>query len=125
MRDVPVLIGRIVFIFQPLLQLAMPPDLVRSDAGTHVAEDTRELLVFAKSARGRDYRSNKLRMIWWSMVGPITNPPCSGELLGPLRAGQFWIFDQSIYEELSRALHDGISRVSQELFVATIQVVIP
>ena len=26
---------------------------------------------------------SKLRMIWWSMVGPITRPPFSGELLGP------------------------------------------
>jgi hypothetical protein len=27
---------------------------------------------------------NRLRMIWWSIVGPITSPPCSGEFDGPL-----------------------------------------
>ena len=26
---------------------------------------------------------SRLRTIWWSMVGPITSPPFSGELLGP------------------------------------------
>ena len=29
-------------------------------------------------------RLKRWRMSWWSMVGPMTRPPFSGELLGPL-----------------------------------------
>ena len=31
-----------------------------------------------------DVAASNARIIWWSIAGPITRPPCSGELEGPL-----------------------------------------
>ena len=80
----PVGVLRVVLVFQPFLQLAVLADLVRRDARKFCGQLGGELLVGVENAGRSCRRWNRQRMIWWSIVGPMTSPPCSGELDGPL-----------------------------------------
>ena len=49
MRDVPMLVPRVVLIFQPLLELAVPAYLVRCDLAPYLRELLAKILIHAEN----------------------------------------------------------------------------
>ena len=78
------LVVNVVLVFEPFLQLPMAADVVRGDLLAGFVELGGEIGVDVQARAAAAVLAKRLRMISWSIVGPITRPPCSGEFEGPL-----------------------------------------
>ncbi len=124
----PMAIVQVVAVFEPLLKLPVPADLVGSDPGPQLSELRAELVVDAKNLARLDHpaeqRTDNLVIHGGAhdqaaLLGRIGRP---GDQPSPATAG---IFHEVVGEEQRGFLQDRIGPIAEELPVAAVQVVPP
>jgi len=111
---VPVLVGRIVDVLQPLLKLTVAADLIGCDARPRSAQCGREVGIDSEEVgRGGGVREQAADDL------VVHRRPCHQSAVlrgvggGADQPAGVGVLDQGIEEELGRALHDRVSLIGQ------------
>ena len=125
-RDVAVLVVRIVLVFQPLLQLPVAADVVRGDLLAGLVELGGEVGVPAQRAGGRGRVGEQAADDLVVHRRAHHQPALLRRVRRPADqvAGER-VFDEIIEEELRRPFHGRIGFFGQELLIAREQVLFP